>query len=85
MAVAQGADGDDVAGGAAEHTARLLTYGIDMPGDLFHRDNGGLAKHDSFFLLIDKHVGRPEVNADINAKHQKVLSAHSKQVYIITL
>ena len=64
-AVAQGADCDDVAGGAAEHAARLFTDGIDVPGDLFYGNDGGLAKHDALVLNIYKNAGGTQIDTNV--------------------
>ncbi len=64
-AVLHGLDGDDVAGGAAEHLLGLFADGLDFIGDLVDRDDGGLVDDDAFAGGEDEGIRRAEVNGQV--------------------
>ena len=63
-----GADGDDVAGSAAEHALGLLADGEHAVGALLDGHDGGLAEHDAAVLDVDQGVGGTQIDADIVGK-----------------
>ena len=58
-------DRDDVPGRAPEHLLGFATDGLDLPGLLVHRDDGGLADDDPAPLRVDQGVGGPEVDREV--------------------
>ena len=64
-ALAQGADGNDVAGGTAEHGLRLSADLQELAGILVDGDDRGLVEHDALALYINQDRGGTQVDADI--------------------
>src|SRR5205085_4381282 len=64
-AVLHRADGDDVAGGAAQHLLRLLADGLGRVGDLVDGDDGRLRDDDAAPLGVDERVRGAEVYGEI--------------------
>jgi hypothetical protein len=64
-AVAQGADGDDVAGGAADHLARLGADGQRPAGALVDRHPRRFVDDDALIAHGHQCVGRTQVDADV--------------------
>ena len=60
-----GPDGDDVAGGPADHVPRLLAHREDVARLLIEREDSGFREEDAPLLLIDEGVGRPQVYGQI--------------------
>ena len=64
-AVFHGLDGDDVAGGAAEHLLGLFADGLNLIGDLVDGDDGGLVDDDAFAGGEDERVRRAEIDGQV--------------------
>ena len=58
-------DGDDVAGGAAEHLLGLFADGLDFTGVLVDGDDGGFVDDDALATRIHERVGGAEVDGQI--------------------
>ena len=63
--VPQGAHGDDVRGGLAEHALGFKPEGDRLPGVPVDRHDGGFFQHDPLPLDVDEGVGRAEVNPHV--------------------
>ena len=70
-AVLHRADGDDVAGRAAEHLLGVAADGFDLVGDLVDRDDRRLGDDDAAPLRVDERVGRAEVDRQIAGEQTK--------------
>ncbi|EGJ77410.1 putative cell shape-determining protein MreB [Streptomyces sp. Tu6071] len=66
-AVLEGADGDDVPGGAADHLLRFRTDGEDSARIGVDRDDGRLVENDPSAPHVHQRVGGPEVDSHITA------------------
>src|SRR5699024_4878244 len=64
-ALPQGADGDDVAGGAAQHLAGLLANLQELAGILVHGHHGWLVENDALALDVDQNGSGTQVDTDI--------------------
>ena len=64
-AVFHGADGGDIAGGAAEHLFGLIANGADLAGHGIEGDHRRLAEDDTFIFDVNERVGGAEVDADV--------------------
>ena len=64
-ALAQGANGDDVAGGAAEHGLRVRADLQELAGILVERNDRGFVEHNAFILNVDQHRRGAKIHADI--------------------
>ena len=74
-AVPERPDRRDISRRPPNHLLCFLAHCEDFSRIAIHRDHGRLPEHNPFLFLINKHIGRAKVNANINAKHPKVLSA----------
>ena len=55
-------DGDDVARSAAKHVLGFLSHGLDLVGDLVHRDNRRLVDDDPLAMREHKRIRRAQVD-----------------------
>ena len=71
-ALTQGADGNDVAGGTAQHGLGLGAHLQQLAGILIHSHHGGLIQHDA--LALHKHQNRSgsQVNTNIFRHGHKI-------------
>ena len=69
-ALAQGADGDDVAGGAAKHGLRVCADLEELAGVLVERNDRGFVEHDAFILNVDQHRRGAKIHADVLAERK---------------
>ena len=67
-ALPQGTDGNDVAGGAAQHLTGLLAHLQQFAGILVHCYHGGLVENDAFIFHVYQYGSSSQVNADIFCK-----------------
>jgi hypothetical protein len=70
-AVFHRADGDDVAGRAAQHLFGVAPDGFDRVGNLVDGDNGWLRDDDAASLRVNECVSRAEINRQITGKKAK--------------
>ena len=77
-AVAQRADGLDVARGAAEHLLGLLADGEHhlLAPDIRDGDYPGLVQHDPAAFDVDEGIGRAEVDGHVGRHQAKQSSEH---------
>ena len=68
-AILHGLDGDDVAGGAAEHLLGLLAHGLHFTGVLVDGHNGGLVDNNALAGREDQGVGGAEINGQVAREH----------------
>jgi hypothetical protein len=68
-AVLHGLDGDDVAGGAAQHLLGLAANGLHFAGIFVDGYDGRLIDHDALAGREDQRVGGAEIDGQIARKH----------------
>ena len=64
-ALPQGTDGDDVAGGTAQHGLGLGAHLQQLAGVLVQRHHGGLVQHDALALHIYQNGSGTQIDTDI--------------------
>ena len=67
-ALPQGPDGDDVAGGAAQHLAGGLAHLQQLPGVLVHSHHGGLVEDDALIFHVYQYGSGSQIDADVFSK-----------------
>jgi hypothetical protein len=74
--ILQWADGDDVAGRAAEHSLGLVAHGKDAIGALLNRNDRGLAENDALVFDINECICGAEIDAYVARKKSKKIIKH---------
>ena len=64
-ALPQRPDGDDVAGGTAQHSLRVRAHLQQLAGGLIHSHHRGLVEHNALALYIYQYGGGTQVDTDI--------------------
>ena len=83
-ALAQGADSQHVAGGAADHAVGIAANGENLFAVPLNGHHRGLPQHDALAFHVEEHVGSAQVDADvIDCSHVTFPFALSKNWYII--
>ena len=75
--LAQGADGQDIARRASDHTLGLVTKGKNIAAVAIDGHHGGLAQNDALSLHIDQDLRSAQINPDVaDACHSLKLLFH---------
>ena len=75
--LAQGADGQDIAWRASDHTLGFVTKGKNIAAVAIDGHHGGLAQNDALSLHIDQDLRSAQINPDVaDACHSLKLLFH---------
>jgi len=74
------ADGDNAAGGSAEHAFGVIAHGENFIGSGLYGDDGRFAENDAVVFNVDESICGPEIDADIAVEHAaKVFFKHGDE------